>query len=149
MRGNIIGFLLLVVPLVACADPRYAEAGPGPKRQKPLAECQAAFSAGACVELTWEKYPTQGEFGAFVVRIFQPGLDGAPPVLVEPDGDLAVVLWMPSMGHGSSPVSLVRLESGIYRASNVFFSMHGEWEIRFLLKRNNEVVDQAVIPIRF
>ena len=55
-----------------------------------------------------------------------------------------LILWMPSMGHGSSPTRVERLDTGTYRASEVFFVMPGEWELKF------EASDagQAVIPLR-
>jgi hypothetical protein len=65
------------------------------------------------------------------------------------EGEVAVVLWMPSMGHGSSPVSVAKIDVGTYRASQVFFTMPGDWEIRIQRLVNGAVVEQAVIALRF
>jgi len=57
-----------------------------------------------------------------------------------------IYLWMPSMGHGSSPVSIKKLASGDYEVNNVFFIMGGRWELRFNILKNNEVVDEVILP---
>ena len=66
---------------------------------------------------------------------------------VDLNDSVEVALWMPSMGHGSSPVTVERLDTGTYRASEVFFTMKGDWEIRIQLKEGDEVRDQAIVPI--
>lgn len=59
------------------------------------------------------------------------------------------VLWMPSMGHGSTPTAVTRLDVGTYRASNVFFIMPGEWEIKFQVKDGVTLKDEAVVSLTF
>jgi hypothetical protein len=51
-----------------------------------------------------------------------------------------VVLWMPSMGHGSAPTQVERavdangnILKGVFNVRNVFFIMGGEWEVRVTL----------------
>ncbi len=51
-----------------------------------------------------------------------------------------VVLWMPSMGHGSAPTQVERaidangnILTGVFNVRNVFFIMGGEWEVRVTL----------------
>lgn len=60
--------------------------------------------------------------------------------LTEISDDIDVVLWMPSMGHGSAPTQVERmldsegnLAAGRYRVRNVHFIMGGEWEVRIEL----------------
>ncbi len=60
-----------------------------------------------------------------------------------------LILWMPAMGHGSSPTTVTRIEVGTYRASNVFFIMPGQWELKFQVKEGSEIKDEAIIPITF
>lgn len=55
--------------------------------------------------------------------------------------DVEVVLWMPSMGHGSSPTQVERVVdaagavvSSTLRVRNVYFIMGGDWEVRVTLK---------------
>ena len=63
---------------------------------------------------------------------------------------LHVRLWMPSMGHGSRPtqVQLISEEHGCrkYRVENLYFTMMGDWEIQFEIKRGQKVLDQAKVP---
>lgn len=54
-----------------------------------------------------------------------------------------VVLWMPSMGHGSAPTQIQRvldsngdLLTGVYNVRNVYFTMGGDWEVRVVLTNN-------------
>lgn len=54
---------------------------------------------------------------------------------VEIPGDFRVVLFMPDMGHGSSPTKIAKLtEPGLYRVSKIHFTMPGLWEVRITLR---------------
>ena len=134
----------LAFGLLACAKPQYLsspEAGP----RKSGSGCIATFKTqNACVDLKWEKFPTETEFGSFIFSV-----SDASQILMEaPATDNSVlpkvVLWMPSMGHGSSPVTVERLATGLYRANRVFFTMKGDWEIRF-----QTASDQATYALDF
>ena len=147
MFGKIIATLVFVFPMVSCANPKYftPESGGGNAFEK-LNTCQAQFNSKHCVSYAWEKMPKDSETGSFLFKTFrQNAADGSP--VLEDLGTMAVVLWMPSMGHGSSPVTVERLDVGTYRAKNVFFVMKGEWDIRFQVKDGSDVKDEAIIPI--
>jgi hypothetical protein len=120
--------------LVACAKPQYLIATSGGGIEKAGAgACAAEFpTSHTCVGISWEKLPTETEFGSFVFTLTsEAGL--LTDLSVATNGILnpKVVLWMPSMGHGSAPVTVERISTGLYRAKNVFFTMKGDWEIRF------------------
>ena len=149
MCGKWVVCVLIAFPIAACADPQYQNAPPYSGEPRKLSGCQARFATGACVSVSWKQQPEEGEFGAFEVQIYRRGPKGSPPVFEDPAGSLSVVLWMPSMGHGSSPVTVKRVEEGVYKVTNVYFSMRGDWEIRFFVKNGNEILDQAVVPLRF
>jgi hypothetical protein len=76
---------------------------------------------------------------------------------VNPNGQWLIKLWMPSMGHGSSPVKISQALGtagapldGVFNVTNVFFVMPGEWEIRVIVKDGNgNLLDQAALPYRF
>jgi hypothetical protein len=58
----------------------------------------------------------------------------------ELNDNIEVVLWMPSMGHGSAPTQVERaveangnLIPGVFNVRNVYFIMGGEWEVRVTL----------------
>lgn len=130
--------------LLACAKPQYLSS-PEDGPRKTGSGCTATFKTeAACVDLKWEKFPTETEFGSFVFTV-----SNSSQVLMEaPATDGVnlpkVVLWMPSMGHGSSPVTVERLSTGVYRATRVFFTMKGDWEIRF-----QTASDQATYVLDF
>ena len=44
--------------------------------------------------------------------------------------NMKVSLWMPSMGHGSSPVKLTQIDVNKYQVSEAFFMMPGTWVVR-------------------
>lgn len=59
---------------------------------------------------------------------------------VELADDVEVVLWMPSMGHGSSPTQVEKavdangnLLVGVFNVKQIYFIMGGEWEVRVTL----------------
>lgn len=131
----------LALLLSACASPKAA-----PATDASSVAATASFASRAMVDLTWEKVPTETEMGAFVFRTYRTNpLDGTK-VPQDLASSMAVLLWMPSMGHGSSPVTVDRLDVGVYRASSVFFIMKGDWEIHIQAKSPEGAADEAVLP---
>ena len=55
---------------------------------------------------------------------------------------LNVYIWMPEMGHGSSPVTMSQLNSTDYNFSELAFIMPGLWVLHIEILENNQVVDQ-------
>ncbi len=58
----------------------------------------------------------------------------------ELNDNIEVVLWMPSMGHGSAPTQVERavdangnIFNGVFNVRNVYFIMGGDWEVRVTL----------------
>lgn len=54
--------------------------------------------------------------------------------------NVEVVLWMPSMGHGSAPTQVERILDangnilpGVFNVRSVYFIMGGDWEVRVTL----------------
>lgn len=133
--------------LTACAHPNYQASSEAPEADvKPGTSCALKFnSQNLCAAYDWEKYPTESETGAFVARFTNP-TSGA---LIDPALSLKVILWMPSMGHGSSPVTVTRLSTGVYRVDRVFFSMPGVWQIRFQLIQAAAVVEEQIATLQF
>ncbi len=128
----ISSFLLLLVG-AGCAKPNYANEGTNTGlATKPAGQrCTVEVSNGAlCLKLTWEVFPTESQFGSFIFLISD--LHNDQLVAASPS-PLTVTLWMPSMGHGSSPVTVETIAPGIYRAKKVFFNMKGDWEIQFAI----------------
>lgn len=158
-------------PLVAQNQNRTASPVPSPTDAQPLApndvnDCPLEFREVAlCGGIQWDLPPPNGSspktpglpddegYRNFKFRFWKKGQGSAAGPYVDPGYRLAVVLWMPSMGHGSSPTKVEPLLdasgtalSGQYGVKQVYFSMDGDWEVRFQLKRGSTVVSQVVAP---
>lgn len=60
-------------------------------------------------------------------------------------GSLDVFLWMPAMGHGSSPVEITEKAPGEYVVSEVYFIMHGSWDLHIKVKTATGESDEVVL----
>ncbi|MFN7729501.1 MAG: hypothetical protein ACK5P7_10130 [Bdellovibrio sp.] len=128
---------------LGCAKPNYAEkkSDQNPGVQS-LEECRLKFeSQSLCLGWTWETIGNTTQYGSFILQMAQP--TGGALILKDALADLKVVLWMPSMGHGSVPVQIEKLSVGLYRIKNIFFIMPGEWDVHFQLFENGIKVDEA------
>lgn len=109
--------------------------------------CDFTFQAGLCAQLTWTKPADSDNTGTFQLQFFRGNERVGPEA-----GTVFVKLWMPSMGHGSSPVTTVVLTDngaiGLFEARNVFFVMPGAWDIRVQLKNGTQLLDEATLAIQ-
>lgn len=144
MFGKILSLICVSILVLAnCARPKYVEEttsyqAPAGKVES-SADCSSVFSESKyCLSWYWENKPTAKHAGSLIFKIYRLNQfdKTAVPVDFKPIPD--VVLWMPSMGHGSAPTQTTRLDVGTYRASNVFFIMPGDWDIRFSVKDEND-----------
>ncbi len=148
-------FMLLALLIQACAQPKYetvvkspdGESGPDSTQEKASSCSLKLSSSGYCLTWQWETMPTSTALGSIVFKVFRGNLYDDSLVPVDFEIQPVVVLWMPSMGHGSSPTVVHPLDLGTYRASNVFFVMPGDWEIRFQMKEGATVRDEAVVSL--
>lgn len=102
--------------------------------------------------LFWEKRPQVGIESVLRIEM----MDGNIHQPTNIEADVAVQLWMPSMGHGSSPVQLDRIanakgnfDTAVYRVSKMNFIMEGEWEVRVTLTYadgTSEMKSWKVVP---
>ena len=141
--------VLLFIPLFSllffsCARPDYVNDLNG-KIDGVIGECGLLFkSENICLSTKWNQRPSESEFGEMILT-FKDAKD--PERLVDPIANPTIILWMPSMGHGSSPVSIERVGLGTYRAFDIFFIMPGEWDIRYQLKNSNDVIEEKIQKI--
>ena len=148
MFGKILFQISLVffLFLAACARPNYQKIDPvvnDPDAQK--TQCTYYLKKlDLCLSMLWKKMPTESDYGNFDFEFssLKSEIQALPT-----DVQIEVILWMPSMGHGSSPVVIDSSDQKKWQASEVFFIMPGDWEIRFQLKRNEEVIDEVIVPI--
>lgn len=143
MSGKIVSIICVsILALTNCARPKYVEETTS--NQPPIAkiegaaECSNQFSESKyCLSWYWENKPTSKQSGSLIFKVYRLNQFDKTAVPVDFKQTPDVVLWMPSMGHGSAPTQTTRLDVGTYRASNVFFIMPGDWEIRFSVKDEN------------
>ena len=95
------------------------------------------------IHATFPQPPVGGQEASMLLET----RDAKTHQIIEIEDKVSVVLWMPSMGHGSTPTVVQRLDVGTYRASEVFFIMPGEWDLKFQLKTGSEVTDEALVQI--
>lgn len=153
MFGNKF-YILLTLLHIGCAEPKYVREtqaqGNENGQQESKADCGTVFTkSNLCLVWYWENKPSANEMGSLIFKTYR--LNALDQTSVETDlSDLPqVVLWMPSMGHGSIPTQTSRIDVGTYRTTNVFFIMPGEWDIRFHVKNANEVIDETQISLVF
>lgn len=120
------------------------------------AACPLAFpAAGLCASLEWARQPIESESGTFILRFWRAGEgDAISGPFVDPNGRPFVKLWMPSMGHGSSPVQVAQVKDaqnapvpGVFEATQVYFVMPGRWEIWVQLKQGSQILEQAKLDV--
>lgn len=139
--------------LVSCTQPKYVNINSTPSNQtnsENKADCSIQFNQSKiCVTWNWEKKPTSSEFGSLIFKTFRLNAFDFTAIETNFSSLPQFVLWMPSMGHGSTPTETTQLDIGTYRVENVYFSMPGEWEMKFQIKDGDTVNDEAVAPITF
>lgn len=149
-------FLLLIFMLASsCAKPKYVNeivsgTGENSGQEAQTGSCEIQFSTSSlCLLWYWKLKPTSESEGTFIFKTYRLNNLDQTPVETDLIGLPEVVLWMPSMGHGSTPTRVERLDVGTYRVSQVFFIMPGEWDIRFQVKNQQQVLDAAQVSLSF
>lgn len=66
---------------------------------------------------------------------------------VDYNDELYAYIWMPGMGHGSSPISHYKVSQGMYELDRIFFIMGGSWDLHIQLKKDDVVLSEIVWPI--
>ncbi len=152
MRGFASFFLMSLLATSACAQPKYEieasnKSGESNQENK-SADCSLHFkNSGYCISWVWESKPTSSTSGSMVFKVYRLNSFDGSPINIDVTPQPIVVLWMDSMGHGSSPTTVTRIDVGTYRTSNVFFVMPGEWQIKFQVKSNETLQDEAIDTI--
>ena len=93
--------------------------------------------------IQWEVGPRAYDESIFVLKLVSS--DGSPADLETlPEAQL----WMPSMGHGSSPTSVEKVSKGVYRVISVYFLMTGAWELRIKVTTGSNAPETQVLSYR-
>jgi hypothetical protein len=124
-----------------------------------LSACPLDFPGqDLCASLAWLQKPLDDEKGELLLRFWKkstPPLSDTGP-FIDPPFSVTAKLWMPDMGHGSSPTRVVPEKSingdvlpGEYRVQEVYFVMPGKWEIWVELKQDRTVMTRAKIDFNY
>ncbi len=143
-------FAVLVLLLTACARPDYIDPLQNAKQDNTEHSnaCTLTFaSTKTCASIEWTQGPQSPNESEFIVKFWNAQTGNVQGPFQDPPETLSVVLWMPSMGHGSSPVKIEKIQDGVFRVRKVFFIMPGDWEIRFFLKNQTTQIDQATFKL--
>lgn len=138
-------FLFTSAFILSCAKPPSLELQPKAEKtdtqQKQTGTCALFFkTTHLCVELIWDKIPTETEKGSLVLKYF---VQEKPSKFVDPRQDVAVVVAMPKEDHQSAAVKITKVHEGEFSVENVILDRKGLWEIQLLLKDGSKVVDQV------
>jgi hypothetical protein len=81
-------------------------------------------------------------------------MNGATGTAAEPPGTFAVDLFMPGMGHGSSPTQVQHVLDkdgstvvGAYEISNMYFVMAGKWQVNVTLNSTDGTKETKTIDL--
>lgn len=143
--------LLLLGTLAACGESPLLNHKLEPKnfitRNNAVESESYSFrKAGLDFSIFWNEGPAMGG-SRFTMKIWKSATGTINGPFIDPDKNLHIFLWMPSMGHGSAPVKIKKLAAGEYEVSDVHFIMGGKWEVKFQLKDGNSVYDESVLSL--
>lgn len=153
MFGKILVLITTLTLLSGCAKPKYINETPAnqdPNAQESQADCSTQFQISqVCLAWHWEQKPNSQQPGSLVFKTYRFNTLDQTPVEIDMDQPPHLILWMSSMGHGSTPTQTSRVDVGTYRASNVFFIMPGDWQLKFQIKNGTDILDEALVDIIF
>ena len=94
--------------------------------------------AGLCALYQWSVGPKGDGENSMTIQFF----DAKTLTPTEPSTSLKVALFMPDMGHGSSPTLITKNAPGVITVSKIFFIMAGAWEVHV-----NVGEEQQILPV--
>ncbi len=105
---------------------------------------------GLCAKVEWIVGPSlQNIDDTCLIKFWdkKTGTKDGPFIDPKPEQFVVVDPWMntDSMHHPTSPVTVVKQEVGVYKATRIFFSMTGPWEFRVELKDGPNARDSDLI----
>lgn len=84
------------------------------------AEVCSTVDTTICAHVGHMKDLAPSKSGSFVVHVTGPA----------ETTNMSVLLWMPSMGHGTSPVTVTQFDVNKYNVTKASFIMKGDWLVR-------------------
>jgi hypothetical protein len=154
---NHVKILLIycLISLLGCAEPKYLKQESNLQNEgieTSKANCLYRFNiSGLCLSWYWESRPTTKTTGSLIFKIFKINNFDQTDIVVDTFSTPQLILWMQmgSTGHGSSPTQVTKLDTGTFRAANIFFVMTGEWQLKFQFQNENGILDEKIINYTF
>jgi hypothetical protein len=139
---NMIFTILGILLLTACGDSHRVSKTPLERNTEEVSnECEFYFETeNLCLKPAWDIMPTENTFGSMTLTFTDKNISRP----ISPRNMPFIQLWMPSMGHGSSPVTVTLIKEGIYKAEDIFFIMPGPWDIKYQLKNDSDVIEEMI-----
>ena len=83
--------------------------------------------------LSWTIKPTLENLSSFSLKLSKP---------LSESQTINTYIWMPDMGHGSSPIEISQLNTTDFIMSEIAVVMPGLWIIHIEILDNNQVIDK-------
>ncbi|MFZ3230361.1 MAG: hypothetical protein WA160_09160 [Pseudobdellovibrio sp.] len=129
-----ISTLLLALVISAVGFANKSNANEPPNSPNHSQTVCAEINSTICAHLNFISSLDTSTEGEFIVHALIPNNIAI--------NNLKVSLWMPSMGHGSSPVDILPLdETNYFKISNAWFVMTGDWIVRIEFESNGSVFE--------
>lgn len=141
-------FFLCIILSFSCAKSRYVDEIGLTRQNTELTsgKCALFFQGqGLCLDYQWEIVPQEDQFASMFLTFY---LAANSTEYQSPQAEVKVELWMPSMSHGSAPVTVSEISPGHFHAENMSFYMAGDWEVRIQLKNaQGQIIEQQTIAL--
>ena len=135
--------LLTLFLLSSCGDSpllNHTKLGDTPSRQIGLQTALQFSKIQTGLSVVWRS----GCPNLFDDCIFDLNLEKALPA----DSKITAELWMPAMGHGSSPITSTELGPLSWQMTEVYFIMPGHWQVKLHLQLADGQTDEAILDYR-
>lgn len=133
MKSVILSIIFMVLGITA-----YGHQG-SHSQSEHLTFAQGAYHA----HVEWTVGPLVSDYSTLSLH-WRSGVDHQ---IIAAPGNFSVELFMPSMGHGSSPTTVEAQNDGSYKVSGVFFSMPGDWLVKVVLNEADGVQETQAFTL--
>ena len=136
-----------MILFLGCAQPNYSNGDNNANNvTSKNYDCELKFTnSSTCLSWKWTTLPEDAKSGEIYFELYWLDSSGLP-TFISPLGVVSLVLWMPSMGHGSAPVTVTQIDEGKFLAQSVMFVMPGQWELRFKISDGDTLLDEVIVP---
>jgi hypothetical protein len=137
MKIKIFLILNCVFLLISCGKSPLLKELPKETSNVQALEAQNVFkTTSQKIQITWISPITSIDEGKAIIILTKDGV-----VFEDSHFTLGAYLWMKNMGHGSSPVVITKLATGVYQLSEIYFSMTGMWQLHLTLNKNKSIIE--------